>query len=115
MILIVESPHQVTEAIRDAGKAAPERLAVAIKPPAAPTSQWARKVAGEVRDELRGLGMGDSRILVAANLTKDNLMDYLSLDDVDGVLLSDGDMSRTLEILIPLALTTQGGHLKQKE
>lgn len=115
VIVIVEEPRQITEVICVANNESPERLAVAIKPPAAPTSQWARKIAGEARHELRGLGKGDSRILIAANLTKDNLMDFLSLDDIDGVLLSDGDMSRTLEILIPLALAIQGGRWKRQE
>ncbi len=115
VILIVEAPHQVAEAICGAGKAASERLAVALAAPSNHSPQWARKIAGETRDELRGLRMAESRILIAANLPKDNLMDYLSLGDVDGVLLSGGDMSLTLDLLTTLALNIQGGHWKRQE
>ena len=114
VILAVAAPHQIEQALGAAGRVAPERIAIAVSAPSKYSPEWAHEIAGTVRKALRSRGLGESRILIAANLTKDNLMDYLCLADVDGVLLSDGDASLTLEVLKQLALNIQGGNWKRQ-
>lgn len=41
-------------------------------------------------------------------------MNYLSKPDIDGILISGGDMSYTLEVLVELALNIQGGNWKER-
>ena len=105
VICAVHRPLQIRSAFDSVPKLTPKQLIVALRPErknvAANTAQ---KTAAEIRRELTSQDLGDSRIVLAAPLHKNNVVKYIEQPDIDGVLLYDGDYSSVLEILVEISL-----------
>lgn len=104
IICVVRQPLQIRSVYENVPKLMPKQLVVALQPErknvAANTAQ---KIVADIRGELTSHGLGDSRIVLAAPLHKNNVVKYIKQPDIDGVLLYDSDYSSVLEILVEIS------------
>lgn len=81
------------------------RVVIAFADDEACSPDAAQAIAATLRGELKKHD-AEFRIVIAAPITKDNIMDFIAQPDIDGVLRENGDFEWAMEVLVPIALNS---------
>jgi hypothetical protein len=77
-------------------------MAIPVRQPANPANE--QRQASAVREQLRALGMEQTRIIVEAPVDEQSALDYFTQPDIDGVLVLPGDFGTITGVLRRIAL-----------
>ena len=103
VILVIQQASDIAVALNECDVTA-DRLVVAYRPTVDCSADDVQTVASLVRAELASHNCDDSRIVVAAKIGMNEVMDYMTKCDIDGVLHFNGRYHSTMDILQPIAL-----------
>ncbi len=102
IILCVE-PSTDLALVLDGVPLAADQIILAITHEFLPTPQVAQASARRVREHLRSRDIADTRVVLAAPVDGKTAMNYLSQDDIDGVLLRDSGFGTAMGVLSAMA------------
>jgi hypothetical protein len=106
VILCVTKLPDITNAVVNCKDLADDRLVVAIRPHSVCTPDLAQTLASIIRAELKSHNCANSRVIIASQIGKENIMDYMTQPDIDGVLQFNGNFCWALDVLVPIALNS---------
>ncbi|MCC6507673.1 MAG: hypothetical protein IT423_01095 [Pirellulaceae bacterium] len=104
VILTITKPSELSSVLTAGPGLSSDRLVVAMNAKADSQPASIQALAAQARQLLKSINCADSRLIVAAQIGKETIVDFLSQPDIDGVLHREGDFSSALDVLVPLAL-----------
>lgn len=104
LILSITDPIEVNRAFAKAQNVTPDRLVVAFSPDDIPSPESAQAKAARIRSELKQHDCVDSRIVIASALNQDQIPDYLSRPDLDGMLYQPSNYGTVVDTLAVIAM-----------
>lgn len=106
VILRVRNPSDLAGALATCPSLTPDRLVVAFRPDGDCSPDVANTAAAKIRLELNSLKCGDSRVVMVSAPNKDQILKYLSTNDIDGMLYEGADFSTVLDVLRVIAINS---------
>lgn len=103
VLLRVTSPDVLSPALAQIDKPIAARFAFAWQPAGGCTPEEAQRSASAVRAQLKELNLDKSRVVVAASIDAQRIMDYVSRPDIDGILVDSGSYASIVEVLQRIA------------
>lgn len=102
-VILNVSPETSLVSVLDGLSVTSDKVIVAVQPPAGPTPDEFQSLVGPFRAACQSCGCPDARILIAAVIDQNDILNYLALDDVDGVLLHGSSYGVVVDILSVIA------------
>ncbi len=104
LILSICEPGDLRPVLSHCGDVAAKRLVIAFRPTGECPPESGQSIAGRIRSEFNPRDATVVRILIAAPIGKDHVMDYLGGPNIDGLLHYGGNYGSTMEVLGQIAL-----------
>lgn len=98
-VILNLQPEQDLTAALSGTAVTSENLIVAVQPPSLPTSEEAQTLLAPFREACDNLNCPDTRILLAAGIDGSEVLKYLAMDAVDGILLQDSAYHIVVDML----------------
>jgi hypothetical protein len=104
VILRISDPRKLATVLKGVNKSSAAQIVIAVGHGKALKPSQAQADAAVARQSLDKLGLQKSRVIVAAPITDQNVMDYLNQDDIDGVLTMPSGFGTVVPLVHRIAL-----------